>query len=42
MSERNMAIFGMLSMSPGAKESRDLALEIRMGFGAEFYGSVHM
>ena len=36
MSERNIAILGMLSMSPGAKESLDLALVILMGFGAEF------
>ena len=40
MSERNMAILGMLSISPGANASLDLALAlvILMGLGAEFLG----
>ena len=38
MSERNMAIFGMLSISAGANASLHLALVILMGLGAEFLG----
>ena len=39
MSERNMAILGMLSISPGANVSLDLALAvILMGLGTEFLG----